>query len=209
MKVLLINGSTRKEGSTNALLGLMDGILTAQGLETEIFWVGNQPIRDCTGCRTCRKTRDNTCVFDDDYINDLIQKCREADGFVFGTPVYYSAPSGALLSVLNRVYYAGGEVLRGKPGCSLAVARRGGTTLALQELNQRFLYNEMPLVSGSYWAMAHGTSPEEVMRDAEGIQVISNMARNLAYTMKALRAAQETGLEKPRNEYGARTNFIR
>ena len=114
-----------------------------------------------------------------------------------------------MLSVLDRVYYAAGDVLRGKPGCSLAVARRGGTTLALQVLNQYFLYNEMPLVSGSYWAMAHGTSPEEVVRDIEGIQVISNMARNLAYTMKALKAAQETGLEKPRNEYGARTNFIR
>ncbi|MDD3572270.1 MAG: flavodoxin family protein [Eubacteriales bacterium] len=209
MKVLMINGSTRKEGSTRAVLGIMEEILKGQGLGTEIFWVGNQPVRDCTGCRTCRKTRNNTCVFDDDDVNELIGKCQQADGFVFGTPVYYSSPTGALLSVLDRVYYAAGDVLRGKPGCSLAVARRGGTTLALQVLNQYFLYNEMPLVSGSYWAMAHGTSPEEVVRDIEGIQVISNMARNLAYTMKALKAAQETGLEKPRNEYGARTNFIR
>lgn len=209
MKILMINGSTRKEGSTRAVLGLMEGILKSQGLDTEILWVGNQPIRDCTGCRTCRRTLDNTCVFDDDFINALIRKCQEADGFVFGTPVYYSSPTGALLSVLDRVYYAAGEVLRGKPGCSLAIARRGGTTLALQVLNQYFLYNEMPLVSGSYWAMVHGAGPEEVMKDQEGIQVVSNMARNLAYTVKALKAAQEAGLEKPRNEYGARTNFIR
>ncbi len=209
MKVLLINGSTRQQGCTRTLLDLVDGILTDQGLETEIFWVGNKPIRDCTGCQTCRKTRNNTCVFDDDYINELIRKCEAADGFVFGTPVYYSAPSGALLSVLDRVYYAGGNVLRGKPGCSLAVARRGGTSLALQVLNQYFLYNEMPLISGSYWSMVHGVKPEQVLEDIEGIQVISNMARNLAYTLKALKTAVEAGLEKPQNEYGARTNFIR
>ncbi|NLG56824.1 MAG: flavodoxin family protein [Clostridiales bacterium] len=209
MKVLLINGSTRQQGCTRTLLDLVDGILTDQGLETEIFWVGNKPIRDCTGCQTCRKTRNNTCVFDDDYINELIRKCEAADGFVFGTPVYYSAPSGALLSVLDRVYYAGGNVLRGKPGCSLAVARRGGTSLALQVLNQYFLYNEMPLISGSYWSMVHGVKPEQVLEDIEGIQVISNMARNLAYTLKTLKTAVEAGLEKPQNEYGARTNFIR
>ncbi len=209
MKVLMINGSTREKGSTRAVLGLMEGILQAQGIETEVFWVGNKPIRDCTGCKGCRKTRNNTCVFTDDFINGLIGKCQAADGFVFGTPVYYSHPSGALLSVLDRVYYAGGEVLRGKPGCSFAIARRGGTTLALQVVNQYFLYNEMPLVSGSYWAMAHGTGPEEVMRDAEGIQTISNMARNLAHLMQSLQAAREAGVQKPQNEYGARTSFIR
>ncbi len=134
----------------------MEELLQAQGLETEIYWVGNQPIRDCTGCRACRKTRDNTCVFKDDDINLLIKKAEAADGFVFGTPVYYSHPTGALLSVLDRVFYAGGDVLRGKPGCSFAIARRGSTTLALQVINQYFLYNEMPLASGSYWAMLHG-----------------------------------------------------
>ncbi len=209
MKVLMLNGSTRKNGNTRAVLDQMVEILSAQGLETEIFWVGNEPIRDCTGCGTCKKTRNNTCVFKDDYINDLIAKCQAADGFVFGTPVYYSHPSGALLSVLNRMYYAGGNVLRGKPGCSFAVARRGGTSLALQVLNQYFLYNEMPLVSGSYWAMLHGARPEEVFQDVEGMQTIRNMTRNLAHVMKSLKLAGENGLEKPENEYGARTNFIR
>ncbi|MGI6687304.1 MAG: flavodoxin family protein [Christensenellales bacterium] len=119
MKVLLINGSARKNGNTNAVIGEMAGILQAQGLETEVFWVGNGPIRDCTGCGTCKKNKDNACVFKDDYINDLIAKCQEADGFVFGTPVYYSHPSGALLSVLNRVYYAAGNVLRASPAAPL------------------------------------------------------------------------------------------
>lgn len=209
MKVLLINGSTRKNGNTSAVIGEMVGILQAQGLETEVFWVGNGPIRDCTGCGTCKKNKDNACVFKDDYINDLIAKCQEADGFVFGTPVYYSHPSGALLSALNRVYYAAGNVLRGKPGCSFAIARRGGASLALQVLNQYFLYNEMPLVSGSYWAMLHGARPEEVLQDAEGIQTIQNMTRNLIHVMKSLKSARDNGLEKPQNEYGARTNFIR
>ena len=209
MKVLMINGSTRKNGSTRAALGIMEELLQAQGLETEIYWVGNQPIRDCTGCRACRKTRDNTCIFKDDDINLLIKKAEAADGFVFGTPVYYSHPTGALLSVLDRVFYAGGDVLRGKPGCSFAIARRGGTTLALQVINQYFLYNEMPLASGSYWAMLHGVGPEEILQDTEGLQTIRNMTRNLAHLMHSLKAAEAAGIKKPQNEYGARTSFIR
>ena len=209
MKVLMINGSTHKNGSTRYLLGVMSEILQAQGMETEIFWVGNDPIRDCTGCGTCKRTKDDSCVFKDDYINELIGKCREADGFVFGTPVYYSHPSGALLSVLNRVFYSAGNALRGKPGCSFAIARRAGTTLALPVLNQYFLYNEMPLASGSYWAMVHGAKAEDLPKDEEGMQTIRNMTRNLAHLMKSLKIAKENGLEKPANEYGARTNFIR
>ncbi len=209
MKVLMINGSTRQNGNTNAVLGVIEGILHAEDIDTEVFWVGNEPIRDCTGCGSCKRTLDDSCIFKDDYINELIGKAREADGFVFGSPVYYSHPTGALLSVLNRVYYSASNVLRGKPGCSFIIARRAGTSLALQVLNQYFLYNEMPLVSGSYWAMLHGAKPEEVFQDEEGMQTIRNMSRNLAHVMKSLKIARESGLVKPKNEYGARTSFIR
>lgn len=209
MKILLLNGSTREKGSTRAALDHMASLLNREGLETEIIWVGNKPVRDCTGCRKCRETRDNTCVFKDDAVNALIAKADEADGFVFGTPVYFSHPSGALLSVLDRMFYAGAAVMRGKPGCSVAIARRGGCSLTLQTLNQYFLFNEMPLAAGSYWAMAHGTGPDQVPQDTEGMQTLANLARNLAYLVKSLDAAGRAGLAKPANEYGARTNFIR
>ncbi len=157
MKVLMINGSTRKNGSTRAALGIMEELLQAQGLETEIYWVGNQPIRDCTGCRACRKTRDNTCVFKDDDINLLIKKAEAADGFVFGTPVYYSSSSSSSPHPTKRPAVGPGPRFLRQGRCAPGQARlllrhcqAGQHHPGAGDQRQYFLYNEMPLASGSY-----------------------------------------------------------
>lgn len=209
MKILLVNGSPRKNGTTRAALEVVMDILREQGMETDYMWIGNKPVQDCTACGVCRQRKDNRCSMDPDIVNVLLQKAGDADGFVFATPVHFSHPTGSLLSVLDRMFYAGAALLRGKPGCALAVTRRAGATAALQVMNMYFTYNEMPLASGSYWAMAHGRGPEDIAKDLEGLQTIRNLARNLAYLVKGLQAARDAGLEKPENEYGARTHFIR
>lgn len=209
MRILLVNGSPRKNGTTRAALEVVMETLREQGMETDYMWIGNKPVQDCTACGVCRKKKDNRCAMDPDIVNVLLQKAAEADGYVFGTPVHYAHPTGSLLSILDRMFYAGGDLMRGKPGCSLAVTRRAGATASLQVMNMYFTYNEMQLVSGTYWAMVHGREPEDIRQDLEGLQTVQNMARNLAHQVKAARLAEEAGLQKPRNEYGARTHFIR
>ena len=208
MNVLMVNGSARRDGCTHAALDVVAETLKEQGIASEIVWAGNQPIRDCTACGSCRKL-DNACVFDGDLVNVLIRKAEAADGFVFGSPVYFSNISGHLHSLLNRVFYSSARVFRGKPGAALVSARRAGTTAALESLNQYLAYCEMPIVTSSYWNMVHGFTPEDVMQDLEGLQTLRNLGRNMAWLLRCQQAAKDAGLEKPANEYGARTHFIR
>lgn len=209
MKILLINGSPRKEGSTHEVMKDMHSILQGMGFDTEELWVGKDPVQDCTACNVCRKLKNNRCAMAPDMVNEWLEKAAVADGILVGTPVHFSAPSGSLLSILDRMFYAGLHLMRGKPAATFAVVRRGGSSLALQVLNQYFLYNEMPLASGSYWAMVHGAVPQDVHEDLEGMQTVRNMCRNLGYLVQALAAAKAAGVEEPTNEYGARTNFVR
>lgn len=208
MNVLLVNGSARRDGCTAAALGVVAETLRNEGIVCEIVWVGKDPVRDCTGCGSCRKL-DNACVFGDDLVNGLIQKAKAADGFVFGSPVYFSNVSGVLHCLLNRMFYSSASVFRGKPGTALVSARRAGTTAALESLNQYLAYCEMPIVTSSYWNMVHGFTPADVSKDLEGLQTLRNLGRNMAWQLKCLQAAKDAGLEKPANEYGARTHFIR
>lgn len=210
MKVLLINGSPRKNGCTNRALEEVAKILGENSVEYEIFHVGNAPIRDCVGCFQCAtKLKNNTCVFDDDVVNRLIAKAQECDGFVFGTPVYYAHPSGRILSLLDRVFYAGGRVFRHKPAFAIASARRAGTTASLDVLNKYFTIAQMPIASSSYWTMVHGNSPQQVEEDLEGLQTMRNAARNLVWLMKCIDIGKRNGIDAPKNESGVRTNFIR
>ena len=208
MNVLLVNGSTRREGCTAAALGVVAETLRNEGMESEIVWVGKDPVRDCTGCLACRKL-DNACVFGDDQVNGLIRKAKAADGFVFGSPVYFSNATGALHCLLNRMFYSSSAVFRGKPGAVLVSARRAGTTASLESLYQYLAYCEMPIVTSSYWNMVHGFTPADVEKDLEGLQTLRNLGRNMAWQLKCLQAAKDAGLVKPANEYGARTHFIR
>ena len=206
MKILLINGSSRPNGCTYTALREIADTLESGGAETEILFLGSGPVRDCIGCNQCSKSG---CVFTDGGVNDFIAKARQADGFVFGTPVYYAHPSGRILSVLDRVFYAGKDAFAHKPGAAVASARRAGTTASVDVLDKYFTIAQMPVVSSTYWNMVHGNTPEEVRQDAEGMQTMRNLARNLLWMVQCIQAGKAAGLQPPQAESGARTNFIR
>lgn len=206
MKVLLVNGSPKARGNTGAALAEAAKRLEELGVETETLTLGGKPIRDCVGCGQCRGNR---CVFDDDIVNRLLEKAETADGFIFGTPVYYAHPSGRLLSVLDRAFYAGKNVFRHKPGAAIAVARRSGTTASFDVLNKYFTICEMPVVSSTYWNNAHGLVPGEAKQDEEGMQVMRNLAGNMAWLLRCIQLGQEQGVLPPEGEHTCTTNFIR
>ena len=206
MKVLMLNGSSREHGNTYAALLEIGRQLEKEGIGYEIFQLGGKPVRDCIGCGKCTE---NGCVFTDDAVNEFVAKAKEADGFVFGTPVYYAHPSGRILSFLDRAFYSSGRVFKFKPGASVAVARRGGTTASFDCLNKYFGISQMPVAGSTYWNNVHGAVPGEASMDAEGLQVMRNLARNLAWMMKCFEAGKNSGVALPETETGARTNFIR
>lgn len=207
MKVLLLNGSGHKMGCTHRALTEVASALETQGVETEILWLGNGPMRDCIGCGGCAKGEG--CVFRDDAVNEVIEKSKGCDGFVFGTPVYYAHPSGRILSFLDRLFYAGSGALAYKPGAAVASARRAGTTASLDVIDKYFTINNMPVVSSGYWNMVHGNTPEEVEQDLEGMQVMRTLGRNMAWLLRCLEAGRKAGVECPVPEKRVRTNFIR
>ena len=208
MKILLINGSPHENGSTYRSLEEAKKVLEGEGAECEIIWLGNKAINDCVGCAACRKL-DNKCAFGDDIVNEIIEKANEADGFVFGTPVYYAHPSARVLAVLDRVFYAGGKVFRHKPAAAIAVARRAGTTASLDVMSKYITIAQMPLVSSSYWCMTHGANATDVESDLEGLQTVRNMARNMVWMCSLIENGKKNNIIPPDNEYTNRTNFIR
>lgn len=208
MKVLLLNGSSRPNGCTYTALREAADTLERNGIETEILFLGNEPVRDCTACGTCGK-QPGRCVFDDDIVNRVIEKAREADGFIFGTPVYYAHPSGRILSVLDRAFYVGKSAFAHKPAAAIASARRAGTTASLDVLQKYFTISQMPVVASTYWNMVHGHRPEDVRKDEEGLQTMRNLAANMAWLLKCIEAGKTAGIDAPQAESGARTNFIR
>ncbi len=207
MKVLLINGSSR-ECCTYTALTKVSEALNEENIETEIISLGSEPIRDCIGCKMCFKEGKNRCVFDDDIVNEIIEKAEESDGFVFGTPVYYAHPSGRILSVLDRAFYAGKSAFEFKPGASVASARRAGTTASFDVLNKYFTINQMPIVSSTYWNNVHGNSKEEVIQDEEGMQTMYNLGKNMAWLLKCIEIGKENNIAHPENKKTT-TNFIR
>ncbi len=207
MKVLLFNGSPRINGCTFTALCEVQKTLDAEGIETEILQIGNKPVRDCIACNGCANT--GKCVFNDDIVNDWIEKAKSADGFVFGTPVYYAHPSGRILSALDRIFYAANNVFAHKPGAVIASARRGGTTVTLDTVMKHLTVTEMPVISSTYWTMVHGNTPEEVKQDLEGMQTMRNLGRNMAWILKCIESGKQNGIITPKSETAARTNFIR
>ena len=203
MKVLLVNGSPHAQGCTYTALSEVAKELEQHGVETEIIQTGTKPIQDCIACGGCKGK--GRCVFDDG-VNEFLEKAEEADGFVFGTPVYYAHPSGRILCALDRMFYSGGSAFAFKPGAAIASARRAGTTASVDVLNKYFTINQMPVVSSGYWNVVHGNSPEEVVQDLEGMQIMRTLGRNMAWLLKSIRTAD---LPRPEQEARVRTNFIR
>ena len=208
MKVLLINGSPRPHGCTFTALSEVAGALNAEGIETEIIQTGTGAVRDCIACRKCRELP-NRCVFDDDIVNRVIAKAANADGFIFGSPVYYAHPSGRIISLLDRIFYAGSAVFANKPGAAVVSARRAGTTASLDVLNKYFTISRMPIVSSRYWNMVHGNTPEEVRQDEEGMQIMKILGQNMAWLLKCIAAGRQAGITPPEAEAVRMTNFIR
>lgn len=208
MKVLLVNGGPHEKGCTYQALVEVSKELQLEGIDTEIFWLGTKPVRGCIGCGGCAKN-DRHCVFNDDIVNVLIDKAKDCDGFIFGSPVHFAAASGTINSVLDRAFYAGGAYFRYKPGATVVSARRAGTTSALENLNKYVTYNNMPLVSSGYWNMVHGTNAEEVLKDGEGVQIMHTLGKNMAWLLKCIELGKENGVNRPDSEKKIRTNFIR
>ncbi len=210
MKVLLINGSPHKEGCTFTALSEVAGALDKEGIETEIFHIGIKAVHGCTACMKCKETGAGRCVFDDDPANQIIEKMEKCDGMIIGSPVHYAKPAGNLLAILDRVFYAGSSMIAQKPGAAIASARRAGNTVSIDALNKYFQISGMPIVPSKYWPMVHGTSPEEVKQDQEGLQTMRMLGRNMAWLIKALEAGKKAGVKPPEPEdEDQRTNFIR
>ena len=206
MHVLLLNGSANQKGCTYTALEEIGRTLQAEGIDYEIFQMGAQPVRDCIGCGQCSE---QGCVFADDKVNEFIAMAKEADGMVFGTPVYYAHPSGRIQSFLDRVFYSSSKVFAFKPGAAVAVARRGGTTASFDVLNKYFGISQMPVAGSTYWNIVHGAKKGEAAEDAEGLQTMRNLARNLAWMLKCFEAGRQAGVKLPDSERTSRTNFIR
>lgn len=207
MKVLLINGSPNKKGCTFTALSEVAEALNREGIETEIFHIGNQPVRGCIGCGGCAN-KNGRCVFDDDAANRAIEAAESADAYVIGSPVYFASANGALIALLDRMFYAG-KCFAYKPAAAVVSARRAGTTASIDEINKYFAIRNMPVVSSRYWTMVHGNTPEEVRQDLEGMQNMRILGRNMAWMLKCLEAGKAAGIPMPEGETPIKTNFIR
>ena len=205
MKVLILNGSPRRNGNTSIALREMEKVFAEEGVETEIVQLGNKAIRGCIACGSCHKN--GKCVFDD-VVNELAPKFEAADGLVAATPVYYASANATLIACLDRLFFSTGFDKRMKVGASVAVARRGGCSATFDELNKYFTICGMPVASSQYWNSVHGREPGQALEDAEGLQTMRTLARNMTFLMKSIALGKEKyGL--PEVETWQPTHFIR
>ena len=207
MKVLLINGSPRKEGNTAIALAEVAKQLSKEGIESEIVWVGNKPIRGCIACGQCKSKGLGRCVFDDDICNQISEKFKEANALIVGSPVYYGQPNGALLSIIQRAFYSNGANISGKPAASIAVCRRGGATAVFERLNMPFQLMNMPIVTSQYWNIVYGRAEGDATLDTEGLQTMRTLARNMAWLLKSTNGEKAPG--RPDEEAWEAMHFIR
>ena len=212
LKVLLFNGSPHEKGCTYTALKEISKTLKKEGIDSKIYQIGMKPLTPCMGCFACSKI--GRCAIKNDGINDFIEYARDFDGFIFGTPVHYGSACGGITVFLDRVFFTAfmsgrGDVFRHKPASAIASGRRSGTTTTLDQINKYFSISEMPIISGRYWNMVHGQTPDQVKKDLEGMQNMRILAKNMAWHLKCEHAAREAGIEPPQEEEVVFTNFIR
>ncbi len=193
MKVVMVNGSRRENGCTHTALTEIAKVLQENGIETEEYFIGERAMNGQMN----------------EAVKQVADAMKTADGFIVGSPVYYASPSGEVIAFLDRLFGAAETDLRFKPGACITSARRGGTTATLDVLNKYFLYNQMPLVSSRYWNMVHGSNPEEVRKDEEGMQIMQTLGTNMAWILKSIEAGKQAGVEQPQAKQKVFTNFIR
>ncbi len=206
MKVILVNGSPHEKGCTYTALCEVERTLIDNGIQTEIFWLGNKAMSGCLGCGACFESK--KCVIDD-IVNVFLEKAKDADGFVFGTPVHYAAASGALTSFMDRAFYGKANYFMGKPAATVVCCRRGGASAAFDQVNKYYPISGMPVVPSQYWNSVHGVGTEEPKKDEEGMQTMRTLANNFAWLLKCIDLGKKNGLECPKREPAKRTNFIR
>ena len=212
MKVLMLNGSCNVNGSTKAGLDIMTNVFNENGIESEVICIGGRAIHDCMGCGKCAELK--KCIFDDDSVNEFVAKTFTADGFVFGTPVYYAHPSGRVLSFLDRVFFSSRlaheyEGLKFKPAATIVVARRAGTSASYDVMNKYMGISNMLAVGSTYWNLFHASKKDDVPHDLEGVQTLQNLALNVIWLMRCLKAGKDAGISLPAIKEGIFTNFVR
>ena len=211
MKVLLVNGSPHKNGCTYTALEEISKTLKEEEIESEIFQAGKGIVLPCMACYACQKK--GKCIIEDE-VNDFVNLAETFDGFIFGTPVHYASAASSIVSFLDRAFFSASKsgrshVFKHKPGSVIASARRAGTTATIDQLLKYFTISQMPIISGRYWNMVHGNTPEEVKQDLEGMQNMRILAKNMAWHLKCREAAEKAGITPPKQEEIQYTNFIR
>lgn len=207
MKVLLINGSSRKKGNTFLALSEVAKTLEAQGIEAEIVQIGNKAVRGCIACGQCQMKQLNRCVFDDDVCNRISEKLDTADALIVGSPVYYGQPNGSVLSLIQRMFFSAGSKVQNKPAAAVCVCRRGGATAAFETMNMPFQMMNMPVVTSQYWNIVYGREEGQAALDTEGMQTMRTLANNMAWLLKKIHADGQT--DYPEREPWAPMHFIR
>ena len=207
MKVILVNGGPHKDGCTNVALEEISNELNKAGIETEIMWLGLEPISGCIACNKCLQGT-KRCILND-KVNKFLDKVENADGFVFGSPVHFAAASGTLTSFLDRVFYGRGKLFAGKVCASIVSCRRGGASAAFDQINKYAFMSNMYLVGSTYWNQIHGTNKEEALKDLEGLQSMRELAKNMSYILKCMECAKQNGIMREEFEQKVKTNFIR
>lgn len=205
MKALLINGSPNDCGCTYTALHEVELTLQRHGIETESLYLGKRPIAGCIACMKCFET--GHC-FRDDAVKDIQTRLDEFDAIILGSPVYYSGPTGQIMSFCQRLFFCKEREMAGKLGASVVSCRRGGASATFEQLNQFFTISNMPVVSSQYWNSVHGFTPDDVRRDAEGLQTMRTLGENMAWLLKSIEDGRRNGLEKPIYESRLRTHFI-
>lgn len=203
MKVLLINGSPRQKGNTSISLAEVSRTLEELGAETKTIWIDNKAIRGCIACDKCKTL--GRCVFKDELYETILENLKSSDAFVIGSPVYYAGPNGSLCAILDRVFRSCSTLMEYKPAASVAVCRRGGASATFDRLNKYFTINNMPIVSSQYWNSVHGMSPGEAVHDAEGLQTMRVLGRNIIWLLESI---QKSSVPRPHPEPRIRTNMI-
>ena len=212
MKVLLVNGSPNRTGCTYTALAEIADILQKEGIKSEIFWIGNKPIAGCIACHSCERT--GRCFVKNDKVEEFLTLARQADGFIFGSPVYYASANGSLTAFMDRAFISelvgnDNRAFYLKPAAAVVSARRAGTTSTFDQLNKYFTLHQMPVISSVYWNMVHGDTPDEVRQDKEGLWTMRVLARNMAYFLRCKEAADNAGIALPEQETPVFTNFIK
>ena len=207
MKVLLINGSPRKNGNTFVALSEAAKQLEKNGIETEIVQIGVKPVRGCIACGQCKMKELNRCVFDDDICNRISEKLDAVDALIIGSPVYYGQPNGSVLSLMQRMFFSAGKKVQNKPAAAVCVCRRGGATAAFETMNMPFMMLNMPVVTSQYWNIVYGREEGQATLDREGLQTMRTLADNMAWLLKKIHASGNP--DYPEREPWEPMHFIR